>query len=62
MGGSSQVETHGDDMTPAVKGHSWYNWSEHTSAKRNQVNRTRLAGATVEALLCFQDWLRAAGM
>lgn len=38
MGGSSQVETHGDDMTPAGKGHSWFDWSEHTSAKRNQVN------------------------
>jgi hypothetical protein len=128
MGGSSQVEIHGDDMTPAGKGHSWYDWSEHTSAKRNQVNseydrylhddlfscdddsfdilnwwkmhaskyrtlaamardilavtastvpsesafstgghiindhRTRLASSTVEALLCFQDWLRAAGM
>jgi hypothetical protein len=127
MGGSSQVETHGDGMTPAGKGHSWSDWSEHTSAKRDQENSeydrylrddlfpcddesfdildwwkmhaskyptfaamtrdiltdtastvpsesafstngriindhwTRLAGSMVEALLCFQDWLRAAG-
>jgi hypothetical protein len=128
MGGSSQVENHGDDMTAVGKGHSWSDWSEHTSAKRKEENseydrylrddlfpcddesfdildwwkmhtskyptlaaiardilavtastvpsesafstsgriindhRTRLAGSTVEALLCFQDWLRAAGM
>jgi hypothetical protein len=127
MGGSSQVETHGDGMTPAGKGHSWSDWSEHTSAKRDQENSeydrylrddlfpcddesfdildwwkmhaskyptfaamtrdiltdtastvpsesafstngriindhwTRLAGSMVEALLCFQDWFRAAG-
>ncbi|XP_021314613.1 zinc finger BED domain-containing protein RICESLEEPER 2 [Sorghum bicolor] len=127
MGGSSHVETHGDDMTSVDKGHSWSDWSEHISAKRNHANseydrylrddlfpcdddsfdilnwwkmhaskyptlaamardilavtastvpsesafstggriindhRTRLAGSTVEALLCFQDWLRAAG-
>jgi len=38
IGGSSQVETHGDDMTPVDKGHSWSDWSEHTSAKRNHAN------------------------
>jgi hypothetical protein len=127
VGGSSQVETHGDDMTAVGKGHPWSDWSEHTSAKRKEENseydrylrddlfpcddesfdildwwkmhaskyptlaaiahdilvvtastvpsespfstggriindhRTRLAGNTVEALLCFQDWLRTAG-
>nr|AWA44754.1 putative transposase [Saccharum officinarum] len=38
MGGSSQVETHGDDMTVVGKGHSWSDWSEHTSAKRKEEN------------------------
>ena len=38
MGVSSQVETHGDDMTPIDKGHSWSDWSEHTSAKTNHAN------------------------
>jgi hypothetical protein len=127
VGGSSQVEAHGHDMTAVGKGHPWSDWSEHTSAKRKEENSeydrylrddlfpcddesfdildwwkmhaskyptlaaiahdilvvtastvpyespfstggriindhiTRLAGNTVEALLCFQDWLRTAG-
>ncbi|XP_066338653.1 uncharacterized protein [Miscanthus floridulus] len=32
-----------------------------TSGRIINDHRTRLAGSTVEALLCFQDWLRTAG-
>jgi hypothetical protein len=32
-----------------------------TSGRIINDHRTRLAGSTVEALLCFQNWLRTAG-
>jgi hypothetical protein len=32
-----------------------------TSGRIINDHRTRLSGSTVEALICFQDWLREAG-
>jgi hypothetical protein len=55
MGGSSQVETHGDDVTTVGKGHSWSDWM-NTQVPKEKKKTTSMIGIYV--MICSHAMMR----